>query len=286
MEFVGGQAVIEGVMMKSPTKLAVAVRNPDGEIVVKSQDHVSIVKRKKYLDVPFLRGPIILGETMILGLKALNYSTDVSLGEEEEDEKTMGPISMALTILFSLAFALVLFKLLPLGVAELALQNYAAFGNRYLFNLLEGVTKICILIGYIYLISLLPDVKRVFAYHGAEHKVVNAHENNDLENAEKYSTIHVRCGTSFVLFVLSLSIIVYLFLPIDIGFFAKYGLRLLLLPLIAGIGYELIRMSPKYEKYFWFKTAISPGLLLQKLTTREPNARQLEVAKAALAAVV
>lgn len=283
MEFIGGQAVIEGVMMKSGSKVGIAVRRPDGKIQIKQEKHTSITKKYKNLNIPFLRGPIILFETTLLGLKALNYSANMSLGEEKEE--TLGTGTIIATVLFSLVFALALFKLLPLGIAQITANNFATFENRYLFNLLEGGTKILILILYIYLISLMPDIRRTFQYHGAEHKVVNAYEQNDLKNAKKYSRIHLRCGTSFILFVLSLSILVYLFLPIDISFFSKYVLRLALLPLIAGMGYELIRISPKCEKNMFFKIIMAPGLFLQRLTTKEPTEEQLDVAKAALHAV-
>ncbi|MDP3728511.1 MAG: DUF1385 domain-containing protein [bacterium] len=283
MEFIGGQAVIEGVLMKSGSRVAIAVRDQEGKIKIKEEKHTSITKKYKNLNIPFVRGPIILFETTILGLKALNYSANMNLGDQKEEK--FGTVTLIATVLFSLLFALALFKLLPLGIAQITANNFASFENRYLFNLLEGLTKITILILYIYLISLMPDIRRTFQYHGAEHKVVNAYENNDLKNAKKYSRIHVRCGTSFILFVFALSIIVYLFLPIDISFLSKYGLRLLLLPVIAGIGYELIRISPKWEKNIFFKIIMTPGLLLQRLTTREPNEEQLEVAKAALNAV-
>tara|TARA_Y100000310_G_scaffold333404_1_gene410900 strand:+ start:234 stop:1091 length:858 start_codon:yes stop_codon:yes gene_type:complete len=285
MEFVGGQAVIEGVLIKGPKKLAVAVRNPKGEIVVKEEVCKSVTDKYKILKLPLVRGPVILVETMVMGLKALNYSTNISL-EEEDNESKISTATMILTLFISLGFAFALFKFLPLGIAEFATMLSSVFENRYLFNVTEGVAKISILVGYIWLIGLMPDVRRVFQYHGAEHKVVNAYENKDLEHPEKYSTIHVRCGTSFILFVLALSVLVYLFLPIDIGFWSKLGLRLLLLPVIAGLGFELIKVSPKYEKYFWFKAIISPGLALQKLTTREPDRKQLEVAMTALKKVM
>ena len=285
MEFVGGQAVIEGVLIKGPKKVAIAVRDPDGKIVVREEESSSVVKKFKFLNVPFIRGPIVLVETTIMGLKALNYSANVAVEDESEEEK-LSTGSMILTLLFSLAVALFLFKLVPLAIAEFASSMSSFFENRYLFNLTEGLSKVLILIGYITVIGLMSDVKRVFQYHGAEHKVVNAYENKDLEHPEKYSTIHVRCGTSFILFVLSLSIIVYLFLPMDVSFMAKYGLRLLLLPVIAGVAYELIKISPKYEDQLWFKVLISPGLAMQKLTTKEPDKKQLEVAMAALKRVI
>ncbi len=280
MEFIGGQAVIEGVLMKSGSKVAIAVRTADGKIKVKEEKHRSITKKYKNLNIPFLRGPIILFETTILGLKALNYSANMNLGEEKEEK--LGTGTIIATVLFSVIFALALFKLLPLGIAQITANNFSTFENRYLFNFLEGGTKILILILYIYLISLMPDIRRTFQYHGAEHKVVNAYENNDLKNAKKYSRIHLRCGTSFILFVLSLSILVYLFLPTDISFLSKYALRLALLPLIAGMGYELIRISPTCEKNIFFKIIMAPGLFLQRLTTKEPTEEQLDVAKAAL----
>lgn len=282
MEFIGGQAVIEGVLIKSGKKVAIATRDASGKISIKKEEYKSITHKYKLLNLPIIRGPIILFETTVLGLKALNYSANKSLEKEEEKLST---ISIVTTITLSIIFALALFKLLPLGIAQLASNNFTLFQNRFLFNILEGLTKIMFLVGYITLIGMMPDVKRVFQYHGAEHKIVNAYEKRDLVNARKYSRIHIRCGTSFVLFVLALSIIVYMIIPLNVSFLAKYAIRIALLPLIAGIGYEIIRLSPKYEKYFWFKALISPGLLLQRLTTREPDDKQLEVACAAVQAV-
>src|SRR3989338_8789567 len=238
METIGGQAVIEGVLMKNGSKVAIAVRTPEGKITIKKESHTSLTKKYKRLNLPFIRGPIILLETTILGIRALNHSANMAL--EGEKEEKLGAGTLICTIIFSLIFALALFKLFPLGVAQILSNFYPTLENRYLFNLIEGGVKISLLIGYLFLISLMPDVRRTFQYHGAEHKVVNAYEKNDLKNAKKYSRIHLRCGTSFILFVLAFSIIVYLFLPIDISFLNKYLLRLLLLPLIAGIGYEVI----------------------------------------------
>ncbi|MBT3323784.1 DUF1385 domain-containing protein [archaeon] len=285
MEFIGGQAVIEGVLIKGPKKLAIAVRNPQGEIVTKEEESISVTKKNKLLNLPIIRGPIILAETMVMGIKALNYSANVSIEEEGEDEK-LSTGSLLVTLFISLGLAIFLFKLLPLFIAESASTYISFIANKYFFNLTEGITKIIILIGYIYFISLMPDVRRVFQYHGAEHKVVNAYEHKDLENPKKYSRIHVRCGTSFILFVLALSILVYLFIPLDYNFAIKLLIRLALLPLIAGIAYELIKISGKYDKKLWFKIIISPGLFLQKLTTKEPNEKQLEVAMTALKSVI
>lgn len=281
MEIVGGQAVLEGVMMKSGSKIATAVRDSKGKIKVEISKKVSLTKKYKHLNIPIIRGLIILFETLIIGLKALNFSANIAIEEENKKEK-LSNFSIALMIIFSVIFALILFKLIPLGIAQFIANLKPDFENRYLFNLLEGITKIIILILYIYIISLMPDIKRVFQYHGAEHKVVNAYENNDLKNAKKYSRIHLRCGTSFILFVLFISIFVYMFIPMDLPFLTKYAIRILLLPLIAGLGYELIRLAPKYQKNILFKIIMFPGLLLQRMTTKEPDEDQIEVAKHAL----
>jgi len=268
---IGGQAVIEGVMFKSKDKIAVAVRNPKKEIVVKNEEFKSLTRRR-VLGLPFVRGVIILFETLIVGMKALNYSANVSV--EEEDGEGLGFWSVLFTFVFSIGLALFLFKFVPLFLTDVLFD----LENKYWFNLTEGLLKIVILVGYIYVISLMPDVKRVFQYHGAEHKVINAYENKDLGNVKKYSRIHPRCGTSFIIFVLFLSIIVYMFVPLDYGFWAKLGFRILLLPFIAGIAYELIKLSGKYRKSKLLLGLISPGLLLQRMTTREPSEDQIEVA--------
>src|SRR3989338_5957783 len=284
MDSIGGQALIEGVLMKSPTHIGIAVRNQNSEIIVKREPYKSLTKKYKVLSIPFIRGSIVLGETMISGLKALNYSSDIAMQKDGEEESSF--LSLFCTMLLSIAVALLVFKLLPLGITQLVANANALFENRFIFNLSEGVIKIGILIGYVYAISFIPIFRRVFQYHGAEHIVVNAHEHNDLDNVRKYSTVHVRCGTSFILFVLGISILVYVFLPTEISFVSKYGLRILLLPLIAGIAYELIRISPKYEKNILFQIFISPGLLVQKITTKKPDEAQIEVAKAALKAAL
>ena len=271
---IGGQAVIEGVMFKAEDRVSVAVRNPKGEIKVKNQKFKSLTK-KAILGWPLIRGIIILFETLILGMKALNHSANVSVSEDGEEE--LGFWSLFFTFVFVILLALFLFKFIPLFVADILVD----IGNKYLFNIVEGVVKLGILVGYIYVISLMPDVKRVFQYHGAEHKVVNAFEhgkNVTLENAKSFSTIHPRCGSSFIVFVLFLSIIVYIFVPLDYGFWLKFLVRLALLPFIAGIAYELIKLSGKYRKNKVLLALISPGLLLQKMTTREPDDKQIEVA--------
>ncbi len=276
---VGGQALVEGVMMQCDDKIAMAARKPSGKIVSRTRDFVSITKKYPW-KLPVLRGSIALFEILIIGTKALNWSTSVNMNE---DEKPLSTWQVVATIVMALAFALLLFKFLPLGIAEL-LSSFKLFNNRYIFNLVEGVTKVFMVAFYIYVIGLMKDVRRVFMYHGAEHKAVNCYEAGKkltVENASEFSTMHKRCGSSFILLVLFISIIVYVFLPIDISFWAKYGLRILLLPLIAGIAYEVLKLNAKRDNVL-LKVFVKPGLWLQKLTTREPDEKQLEVALHAL----
>lgn len=271
-EAIGGQAVIEGVMFKSKNKIGVAVRNPNGNIVVSSRKFKSLTKNK-ILGLPLLRGVIILFETLIEGIKTLNYSANVNAELDEKNKMDVG--SLIITMVLSLGLALFLFKFIPLLIT-----NSIGFENKYWFNAVEGLIKLAILILYIYLISLMPDIKRVFEYHGAEHKVINAYENNDridIRTVKKYSTIHPRCGTSFIIFVIFLSIIAYIFIPMNYSFWIKLGLRILLLPFIAGMAYELIRLSGRFKNSKILFILIIPGLLLQRLTTKEPNTKQLEV---------
>jgi len=279
MEHVGGQAVVEGVMMQSGKKIAVAARRPDGKIVSKSRKFRSLAKKRPW-NLPVLRGSIALFEMLVIGIKVINWSASVSVGEDET------PLSLwqrPMTVVMAIAFALLLFKLAPLGIVQL-LSSMPLFGNRYIFNLVEGLLKVLLITMYIWLIGFMPDVKSLFMYHGAEHKAVNCYEAKKkltAKNCKQFSTVHKRCGTSFILLVLFISILVYVFIPMDISFMAKYGLRILLLPLVAGLAYEVLKLNAKHENLF-LKAFVKPGLWLQKLTTREPDKKQLEVAFVAL----
>ncbi len=281
MEYVGGQAVIEGVMMKAKDNTVTAVRKPSGKIIYKKNKIISLTKNK-FFGLPFIRGIVNLIEMLIIGIKALNYSTDIALEDETTDKhEKMSWYHVLITILLSIGLALALFKLVPLLITELLKNNLSLFQNRYVFNITEGLIKISILVLYIYVISFFADIKRTFMYHGAEHKAVHCYEHKKkltVDNARPYSTIHPRCGTSFILLVLAISIIVYIFLPLDVSFWVKYGLRLLLLPVIAGISYEVLKLSAKYQNNIFLKLIMAPGLALQKLTTNEPTDDQLEVA--------
>ena len=281
MESIGGQAVIEGVMIRNKDIVATAVRKSSGKIKVSRLNVSSITKKHKILNLPVIRGVIILFETMMIGIKSLNFSANESTNTQEKEE--MSQWQLVLAIIIALAFALVLFKLLPLGIVQL-INNFFIL-NRFSFSIIEGVLKLLILSGYIYAISFMPDIKRIFMYHGAEHKVVNCYENEGkvtVKAAKKYSTIHKRCGTNFVTLVLIISVLVYIFIPLEFSFMAKYAARVALLPLVAGISYEVLKVNAKYPKLRIFELFIIPGLLLQRVTTKEPNSKQLEVALRAL----
>lgn len=280
---IGGQAVIEGVMMRSQNYYSVAI-NKNKKIVVKTELFKSWLRKNRFLRIPFIRGIVVLIETLIFGVKTLIYSSNMELGKKDEKFSWW---EIALALFFSFVFAVAIFKLIPLFIANLV-KNKATL-NTYSFNLIEGGAKLAIFIIYILIISSFKDVRRLFQYHGAEHKSVTCYEDGKkltVENVKKYSTLQPRCGSSFILMVIVVSIIVYLFIPFQYSFWTKYLLRILLLPIIGGISYELIKLAAKYPNNLFFKIIISPGLLVQKLTTKEPDTMQIKTAIAALSAVL
>lgn len=287
----GGQAVINGVLMRSKTHYTVSVRKPNNKIKTIKRK-INSLSKYKFFTLPFIRGVTTLIEMLVIGTKALNFSAEESLEEKEKPSKkqTKFPIFyLIITLLFSIALALFIFKFIPLSITQFISNKKEIFQNRYLFNLTEGVLKILILIIYITLIGLMKDVKTLFQYHGAEHKAVYCYEKNlplTTKNVKKFSTLHPRCGTAFLLIVIVTSIIVYIFLPTNINFFLKLTYRILLLPIIAGIAYEIIKLSSKNINNVISKILIAPGLLLQKLTTKEPDNKQIEVAITALKKLV
>jgi uncharacterized protein YqhQ len=278
----GGQAVLEGVMMRGVSTWAVAVRKPDGSIEVSSEPLVSWAKRHRLLRLPVIRGVVALVESLKIGFKALGLSANAQLAEDEEP---IGRVAWTLTIVFSLVLAVGLFFVIPVGATSLIKDT---LGSALLFWLVEGVLRTAIFIGYIVAISRLPDLRRVFEYHGAEHKTISCYEAEDElrpERAQLYSRLHPRCGTSFLLIVMVLAI--FVFAPI--GLPAWYWLlasRILGIPLIAGLSYEVIKWAGKNRGKRWVRALMWPGLMLQNLTTREPEPEQLEVAIAALNAVL
>lgn len=292
---VGGQAVFEGVMMRAPNSYSIAVRRVDQSIVVKKETLPRPSDRKKVWRWPIFRGMATLGQALVIGIRALKFSTDQALDDlakvdqdksaekQEKKPKELSSWLIGLNILLALVFFVLLFKLLPLFLANLLKNHFPVFGNSLLFSLVDGIARLAIFLGYILSIARLKDIKRVFEYHGAEHKVVFTFEAGDaltVENARRYSTLHPRCGTSFLMVVMLISIVVYTFIPFE-SFLWKLLSRIILIPLIAGISYEIIRLSAKRKSQF-LKWLTLPGLWLQKVTTREPGDDQLEIAIRAL----
>jgi uncharacterized protein YqhQ len=286
---VGGQAVIEGVMMRSPHFYTVAVRDEAGKIKMKQEKFNSLTERFKVFKLPILRGIVHLIESMSIGFKSLNYSNDVFLGEDEKDEVVYGPVKRFLFAAFSvlyifgtLGFTLFLLKVLPLWIAEKASEIFPIVADNYIFfNLIDGASKIIIFLSYIILISLLKDIRRVFQYHGAEHKSIWTYEKGlelNVENARKQTRFHPRCGTSFIFIVILMSILIYTAFPPAETFLLKLGQRLAVIPLIAGISYEALKFSAKHQANIFVRAFSAPGLMIQGLTTREPDDAQLEIA--------
>jgi uncharacterized protein YqhQ len=283
---VGGQAVLEGVMMRGVSTWAVAVRTPDGEVEIESEPLVPWAKRHRAWRLPVLRGVVALGESMKIGFRALAISANAQLEDDEEGEQEeIGGWVWGLTIAFSLLLAVGLFFVVPVGLTSLIKDK---LGSPFLFWLVEGVLRTTIFIAYIAAISRLSDLRRVFEYHGAEHKTISCYEAEDElvpSRAKLYSRLHPRCGTSFLLIVMVLAI--FVFAPI--GLPAWYWLvasRILGIPLIAGLSYEVIKWAGKNRRKRWVRAVMWPGLMLQNLTTREPDEEQLAVAIAALEAVL
>ncbi len=283
---VGGQAVLEGVMMRGVSTWAVAVRNPAGEVDIESESLVPWAKRHRLWRVPVLRGVVALGESLKIGFKALAISANAQLEDDEDGEpEEIGGWMWGLTIAFSMALAVGLFFVIPVGLTSLIKDE---LGSALLFWLVEGILRTAIFIAYIVAISRLPDLRRVFEYHGAEHKTISCYEAEDElvpSRAKLYSRLHPRCGTSFLLIVMVLAI--FVFAPI--GLPAWYWLlasRILGIPLIAGLSYEVIKWAGKNRRKRWVRAVMWPGLMLQNLTTREPDEEQLAVAIAALEKVL
>jgi uncharacterized protein YqhQ len=283
---VGGQAVLEGVMMRGISVWAVAVRRPDGEIEISSEPIRPWATRHRLWRLPVLRGVVALGESLKIGFRALAISANAQLEEDEEGEREeIGGWVWGLTIAFSMLLAVGLFFVVPVGLTSLIKDK---LGSPLLFWLVEGVLRTGIFIAYIAAISRLKDLRRVFEYHGAEHKTISCYEAEDEltpARAKLYSRLHPRCGTSFLLIVMVLAI--FVFAPI--GLPAWYWLvfsRIVGIPLIAGLSYEVIKWAGKNRRKRWVRAIMWPGLMLQNLTTREPDEEELAVAIASLEAVL
>ena len=276
---------MEGVMMKNGDDYAIAVRTPDQKIVVENFVSTGLFKNKTVKNIPIIRGVVNFIESLTLGMKALTYSA--SFFEDEEDKKEQNEkkenFVMGLTVAFSIVLAVGIFMILPYGISLLFQK---VFASHWVIALLEGVLRLLIFLGYVAGISLMPDIKRVYMYHGAEHKCINCIESGldlNVENVRKSSRLHKRCGTSFLLIVMLISILFFMFIQVDQGAL-RLILRILLIPVIAGVSYEFIRLAGRSDNLV-VNIFSKPGLMLQKITTQEPQDDMIEVAIASVEAV-
>jgi uncharacterized protein YqhQ len=299
---VGGQAVIEGVMMRSPHSYCISVRKPNGEIVSRREGIERPSEKHKFFKWPVLRGLGTLGQALALGVKSLKFSADTALEAEAEAEAARataedraantnarskkGEVSswaMALNLLFSVGFFIAFYKFLPLLLTQQLQKQFPAVANHFVFNAVDGIIRIALFLGFLAVISQWKDIRRVFEYHGAEHKTVFNFESGqavNVENARRFVTLHPRCGTSFMLVIMVIAMGVYTLVPFE-GFAAKFAARVALLPLIAGVSYEIIRFAARKQGTLW-ASMVAPGLWLQRITTKEPTDGQLEIAIHAL----
>jgi uncharacterized protein YqhQ len=288
---VGGQAVLEGVMMRSPHAWAITCRKPSGELLTHSEPLERLSEKHKWMAKPFVRGVITLGHAMALGFRALRFSANVQLDELQEEMGAAAPKKKfeisgwiaTVNILISVGFFIFMYKFLPLAAATELKRVDPIFGNPILFNVVDGVIRIALFLLFIWGVSLMKDIRRVYEYHGAEHKTVFAFESGDPLNTgavQKYSTYHPRCGTSFLMTVMIISIFIYMLVPVH-TFWARFAIRIALLPVITGVSYEIIRFAAKRRKSL-FAIMTAPGLWLQRVTTRPPSDQQAECAITAL----
>jgi uncharacterized protein YqhQ len=282
---VGGQAVIEGVMMRSPKHWTVAVRDQKGTIHLLKE---KLTEMPRFLRLPLVRGVIALFQALSLGIKAIEFSAGKAY--EEDGGESMSRLSVVVTMVVAFALGIGLFILLPLYATKLVgLVIQGVEKSSFLFNLVDGVIRVFIFLCYVIAIGLWKEMARIFMYHGAEHKVIHAYERGmelTLENVKQYSPLHPRCGTSFLMIVMVVSILVFSFIPQHWPFIYKFLSRIIFIPLIAGSSFELLKLSAKWEHHPVMHLMITPGLMLQRLTTREPDDAQLEVALSALIEVL
>ena len=277
-DIAGGQALIEGVMMRHGNKIAAAVRRPDQEIVFQEREHVPLTKRYKLLGLMFIRGTVTLFEMMFIGIKCLMFSAEVALSEEERKPKNW---EMTLSFIISFSIAIFFFVIVP---AFFFTKLKVFVPNLILLNILEGCIRLGIFVCFLSSTLFMEDMRRVYMYHGAEHKTVFAWEHGQeltIENVKNFSTRHPRCGTSFILFVMIVSILVFSLLGRP-DFLHRVIYKILLLPVVSGISYEAIRFTGRHQNWRWIHVLSWPGLMLQKITTREPSDDQIEVAIAAM----
>lgn len=284
---VGGQAVIEGVMMRSPNSMAIAVRRPNGEIVVKRERLTFFSEKTFFSKLPLIRGVMSLLSALVLGMKALNFSANQALSEKEKDPS---PWTMSLTFTMALCFGIFLFFLIPLFLTKwLRFAIPMVSESGILFNVVDGTIRLVIFLAYLWAISFFKEIQRMFQYHGAEHKSIFAFESGEALMPDRitgFSYLHPRCGTSFLLIVMVVSILIFGLIPHQLSFGYKVASRVVLLPLIAGLSYEFIRFVDRKRESRGIQYFIKPGLWLQRMTAREPSKPQIEVAIRALREVL
>ena len=287
---IGGQALMEGVMMKNLNQYATAIRKPDGDIEVQVTDYVSFSEKHHLNKIPILRGVFNFLDSMVIGIKTLTYSAgfieeeEEKTPKEEKKESAMSSFAIFLSVTFSLAFSLLLFMVVP-NLLTNFLRHYTK--NEFLFAVVEGIVRITIFLLYVYAISFMEEIKRVYMYHGAEHKTINCLESGDPltpENVLKHSRLHKRCGTSFMFLVMVISIFFFMFIRVDTRIL-RLVFRLLLVPVIAGVSYEFIRLAGKSNNPL-VNLISKPGLMIQKMTTKEPDLSMAEVAIKSVEAVM
>ncbi len=284
MKNIGGQAVIEGVMMKGKKGWTVAVRGPKGDIHVKRE---GLSELPKILKIPIIQGVVALFYALSIGIKAIEFSASKAY---EEDGKSLSALAIGCTVGVSIILGIALFIIIPLYATKLLGALFVSVNeNSFIFNVVDGIIRIAVFIGYIVAIGMWKEMRRIFEYHGAEHKVIHAYENGKkltVNNIKNNSPLHPRCGTSFLLIVMIVSIFTFSFIPQDWSFLYKLLSRIVLIPFIAGISFEFLKLSAKLKKNKLIHILIQPGLLLQRLTTREPDNGQIEVAIKALEEVL
>ena len=271
----GGQAVMEGVMMRSKDHMVMCVRQPNNEIVTKTEELHSLSEKYSFLKLPFLRGILALFETLYSGIKGIYFSANAAFGEDENEEEVLSPIEIAVVVAFSIGLSILLFSVTPFFLTSLL-----NFGGGVLFNIVEGIVRLSFLLAYLAAVSLVGDFKRIFQYHGAEHTAINAYESGvelNVENARKYSRFHARCGTSFLLIVTLISILFFSLMPSS-TYLMRLAYRIVLIPVISAVSYELLKLSDKYRNSRIMRVLVAPGLALQHLTTRQPDDDMIEVA--------
>jgi len=270
----GGQAVMEGVMMRSKDHMVVCVRQPNNEIVTKTEELHSLSEKYSFLKLPFLRGILALFETLYSGIKGIYFSANAAFGNDDEEE-SLNPKEIAVVVAVAICLSILLFSVTPFFLTSLL-----NLGRGVLFNVAEGVVRLSFLLAYLAAVSLVGDFKRIFQYHGAEHTAINAYESGvelNVENARKYSRFHARCGTSFLLIVTLISILFFSIMP-SADYLVRLSYRIVLIPVISAVSYEILKLSDKYRNSRIMKVLVAPGLALQHLTTRQPDDEMIEVA--------